>query len=436
LNPPPVPGAAVLPAHALRDFTEALDGLPRSHPRVIGRWLLRFGMAAMLSLVLTGPAAPNICLAVAGLGCVLSRPPLRQLPGLPWGLLFFAWVGLSAIISARTGFSAHPMIGLGLIYTWVVLYLGQLAFCHEPTLRIALRVLSIVVVASSILALLQFTIGLGTHGPLRLDPHGKRFEHGVGFMNLHLSQGPVMAYDALLLAAASTLLLIPRSPGLAGSVGAAIAVFLSTARMAYLGLAAGVGAAFAARGVRYLGRALLYTALIAGLAIAILYLWQPLRTARALHGDDGRWLIWRTSVRLIATHPLIGTGGPEGFKAEYSWQFPLANPGAKDEFIVGGAPHAHNSFLSIAAEHGLPALILYLGMLLGALHGCWRRRHSCPMAWQLGLAVVVAGTVAGMFENLAGHSVPSYAFFLVLAISSVLPGRPAAPALATDPARP
>jgi len=434
LNPLPAPGPATLPADALRAYTEHLDGLPRTHPRVIGRCLLRYGMAAMLSLVLTGPAAPNICLAVAALGCVLARPPMRHLAGLGWGLGFFAWVGLSAIISARTGYSAHPMIGLGLIYTWVALYLGQLAFVHEPTLRLALRALSVVVVASSILALLQFTIGLGNHGPLRLDPHGKRFEHGVGFMNLHLSQGPVMAYDALLLAAASALALIPNRSGLVGSAAAGMAVFLSTARMAYLGLAAGVGAAFAARGVRYLGRALLYTALIAGLAIAVLYLWQPLRTARALHGDDGRWLIWRTSVRLIASHPLIGTGGPEGFKAEYAWQFPLANPGAKDEFIVGGAPHAHNSFLSIAAEHGLPALVLYVGMILTALQGCWRRRHACPMAWQLGLAVVVAGTVAGMFENLSGHSVPSYAFFLVLAISSVLPVRTTPPLAAESSA--
>ena len=427
MNSEAASGAPSHPADDLRAFTELLDGLPPNDPRVIGRWLLRIGMAAMLSLVCTGPAAPNICLAAAALGCLLARPPLRRMAGLKWGLLFAAWVGISAIISAQTGFVAHPMVGLGLIYTWVVLYLGQVAFYHEATLRLALRVLSVVVIASSILALLQFTVGLGNHGPLRLDPHGKRFEHGVGFMNLHLSQGPVMAYYALLLAAGSALWLVPWRAGLAGGVAAAIAVFLSTARMAYLGLAAGVGAALAARGMRHLARAALYSALIAGLAVAVLYLWQPQRTARALHGDDGRWLIWRTSVRMIAVHPLIGSGGPEGFKVEYSWQFPVANPGGKNEFIVGGAPHAHNSFLSIAAEHGLPALILYLGMIMGALHGCWRRRHICPTGWQLGLAVVAAATVAGMFENLAGHSVPSYAFFLVLAISSVLPTRPAVP---------
>jgi O-antigen ligase len=425
LNSEAAPGAPAHPADHLRAFTELLDGLPPNHPRVIGRWLLRFGMGAMLSLVCTGPAAPNICLAVAALGCLLARPPLYRLAGLAWGLLFFIWVGISAIIAAQTGFVAHPMIGLGLLYTWVVLFLGQVAFCHEATLRVALRVLSVVVIASSVLALLQFTIGLGNHGPLRIDPHGKRFEHGVGFMNLHLSQGPVMAYDALLLAAASALALVPWRSGVAGVGAAGLAVFLSTARMAYLGLAAGVGAALAARGLRHVARAALYSSLIAGLAISVLYVWQPVRTARALHGDDGRWLIWRTSMRMIEVHPLIGSGGPEGFKAEYSWQFPLANPGGKNEFIVGGAPHAHNSFLSIAAEHGLPALILYLGMIALALRGCWRRRQASPMGWQLGVAVVVAATVAGMFENLAGHSVPAYAFFLVLAISSVLPARPA-----------
>jgi len=405
----------------LLTFHEALAKLPLSHPRVLGWWLLRLGMAVMLPFLCTGPAGPNICLGIAAFGCALARPPIFHLPGLSWALAFYAWVGISAICSGISGFVPHPMRGLGLAYTWVALYMSMIAFSHQPTLRITLRILSIVVIASAMLALAQFIIGLGERGPLRIDPHGKRFEHGVGFMALHLSQGPVMAYFMLLMMAAKQSALLPAGSAISGMLAAGAAVFLSTARMAYLGLAAGLAAAVASRGRIYFMRALIAFLIVAGSAVAILSYWQPLRTARALHGDDGRWIIWRTSLAIIRAHPLIGAGGPEGYKAEYNWRFSAEMPAEKNEFILGGAPHAHNSLLSIAAEHGLPAVVLYLGFIISVLMACFRRRHESAVCWRLGLALSLACLAAGMFENIAGHSVPAYAFFVTLGIAVMLP---------------
>ena len=392
--------------------------------------MLRLGMVAMLPLLCTGPAGPNICMGITACGCLLARPPMRHLPGLPWALGFCAWVGISAIISGLVGYIAHPMRGLGVAYTWISLYFAVVSFSHRPTLSLALRALAITVLCSAVLALAQFTIGLGDHGPLRLDPHGKRFEHGVGFMALHLSQGPVMAYAALLLLAAGQALVIPARTAMVGALAASAAVFLSTARMAYLGLAAGLASGVAARGRVYVMRALAAFVIIAGTVVLVLYHWQPVRTARALHGDDGRWIIWRTSMAIVRDHPLVGAGGPEGFKAEYNWRFADEIPGGKNEFIIGGAPHAHNSLLSMAAEHGLPSVALYVGFILAVLLACFRRRTDAAISWRLGLCLCVTSLTAGMFENLSGHSVPAYAFFVALGISLVMPPRPAASGIA------
>jgi len=106
------------------------------------------------------------------------------------------------------------------------------------------------------------------------------------------------------------------------------------------------------------------------------------RTLLALHGTDqsidtalsGRLDIWRTSVAMIAAHPVNGVG-VRGFRYAYPAYAP-----ANDWFVVSGeacgvgegACHAHQLVLEVLTETGAVGLLLWLAALVLALRA-WRR---------------------------------------------------------------
>jgi O-antigen ligase len=410
----------------LTSFERRIASLPAAHPRRIGLWLLRIGMAFFLPACITGTAGPNICYGIAGAGFLLCAPPLRALTGLGWGLAFAGWLGASAHIAGALGPERFPMHGIGLSYTWTSMLLAQVAFRHRATLEACLWMTLAVVGVSAALCLLQLLCGIGD-GPLHLARRGLPYEHGVGFYSLHLTEGPVMAAASLLFASALCTGLLVKRWARVGIAVALLGLVCSTSRMAYLGAAAGW---WLWRGLGDLKRMAVAAALVGlagALALLFLLLVQPEHTRAALHGQDGRWTIWRASLTIIAEHPLVGTGGPEGYKEAYNDAFRRANPGDRNEFARGGgAPHAHNSLISIAAEHGVPAVPLYLALLGSILAALWRRRAACPAAWRLGASVTASMLLAGMFEHLAGHVVPANVLFAILGMALALPSALAA----------
>ncbi len=369
--------ADVLGVHQRR-----IEALPTAHPRRIGLWLLRIGMACFLPACITGTAGPNICFAIAGAGWLLCLPPLRGCVGLVWGLAFTGWVVATALIDGAVGPVRWPMHGAGLAYTWIAMIFAQVAFRHRRILQASLSATLVLVCASAVLCVLQLLCGIGD-GPLHLSQRGLPFEHGVGFFSLHLTEGPVMAVCSLLFACAACTGLLRARWARLGLAASMLALVASTSRMAYLGAVAGWCLWRGLGSLRRMAYAVALVACAAALAMIFLLALQPEHTRTALHGQDGRWVIWRATTTMIAEHPLLGTGGPEGYKAAYNDAFSRANPAARNEFAHGGgAPHAHNSLLSIAAEHGLPAVPLYLALLGSILAALWRVR----MAWPRGLA--------------------------------------------------
>ncbi|MBB4905944.1 O-antigen ligase family protein [Actinophytocola algeriensis] len=93
------------------------------------------------------------------------------------------------------------------------------------------------------------------------------------------------------------------------------------------------------------------TALLAGPHLA-----RSLREKSFIAGAnvDTRELRWQASARMLAEHPLLGVG-PGGFRAEYA----AASHNAE---IAEQTPVAHNMFLEVAAELGLPAFCLFLAL--------------------------------------------------------------------------
>ncbi len=104
-------------------------------------------------------------------------------------------------------------------------------------------------------------------------------------------------------------------------------------------------------------------------------------------GDRPNW--WATSMRMIKEHPLTGIG-PGRFEDEYALRQP--------EGSVAIPQHAHNTFLNIAAEMGLPTLFALLWLciqFLLALRSQITRKSEHP--WDVGFAMGGISALASFF---------------------------------------
>ena len=102
-----------------------------------------------------------------------------------------------------------------------------------------------------------------------------------------------------------------------------------------------------------------------------------------------RYVVWRGALRMVADHPFFGVG-LDNFRRVRMY--------VRDEEIPPGqsvANVAHNSFLDIAAELGLPALVLFLAILFFAWRTCEQVRRKAQQTGQEFLQRVALGFQAG-----------------------------------------
>lgn len=105
---------------------------------------------------------------------------------------------------------------------------------------------------------------------------------------------------------------------------------------------------------------------------------------------DTRELRWQAAARMVAHHPALGVG-PGGFREGY----PAASHNAE---IDEQTPVAHNMYLEVAAELGVPGFALFAALLVLTAVVSERVRRTSPdprpvVAVQASLiAVVVAST--------------------------------------------
>lgn len=157
---------------------------------------------------------------------------------------------------------------------------------------------------------------------------------------------------------------------------------LTGSRMALLMLAAVVVTCFTPNALRpdsYRGRSLAIGALLAGYVVTtIAGPWLQQATGavessieRLGQGNFGyRLVMWRDAVKIALDHPLIGVGIGEYGRAQYS--VAAAHP------LTVATPYAHNLILEIAAQFGIPAAILLVGVAVWWASADGRRRVSCP----------------------------------------------------------
>jgi O-antigen ligase len=138
--------------------------------------------------------------------------------------------------------------------------------------------------------------------------------------------------------------------------------------------------------------ALLAVAGVAGMVFAGEYLTRALdeKAYVAASNVDTRAIRWEAAARMLADNPLLGVG-PGGFRSNYA----AASHNAE---IAEQTPVAHNMYLEVAAELGLPGLVLFLAVIACALVASERALRASedprPMiAIQTGLlGVLVAST--------------------------------------------
>lgn len=109
----------------------------------------------------------------------------------------------------------------------------------------------------------------------------------------------------------------------------------------------------------------------------------------------GRFVAWEASWEAFKDHPLLGVG-PDNFQAVYR-----RYSETPEVFHV-----AHNAALQLLSESGLPALLLFLGLIGTALWRLERLRRRYPAGWAEVYARVLQISIVGyltgaMFLNLA-----------------------------------
>ena len=120
---------------------------------------------------------------------------------------------------------------------------------------------------------------------------------------------------------------------------------------------------------------------------------------------DRRWLAV-TALNAVQQHPLSGVGLGRYRPALF------ASPGTPQS-VVQHAGKAHNQYLTVAAEAGLPAALLYLVLLFW----CWRRVHPAAPLGAAGRASVLFLALLSLLHDPLFHAEVSMAVVLALGLA-------------------
>lgn len=156
--------------------------------------------------------------------------------------------------------------------------------------------------------------------------------------------------------------------------------------------------------------------------LAIVYLAAPSmirrRVSLAFHPSDDpalaiRLEMWRAGLKMIQQHPWVGVG-PNNIPLVYTLYLP-----PRTTPMVGYHDHLHNDFLQIAAERGVPCLLIWLWFMLVLGWQILRiRRRLSSQQWVADAAIAawLAFLSEGLFEfNFGTFPVLMVFLFLVSA---------------------
>jgi O-antigen ligase len=191
--------------------------------------------------------------------------------------------------------------------------------------------------------------------------------------------------------------------------GSGYVFFRANSRGASLGLAAGALCLWIMQKRKLKATVIVTVIILFGSLLVPQSYWDRLQTVAHYEEDASatkRLELWHIALTLIPAHPILGVG-PDNFRLY--------------------APNSpHDAYLQIASEVGLPALLVYISMLVAALYSAWRaRRLSSPdredspfiYAASQGvfcclIAIVVQGFTTGLAHREFVYVMASLAFCL------------------------
>jgi O-antigen ligase len=339
--------------------------------------------AAQLSI-----AVAQILFAVAVL-CwfvlhVMRRERLEA-PAVFWPLL-----GYTALTLMSAGFSRDPAVSVTDCKQLVLFLLIPVVFDFARGAR-ARTILTVIITMGAVSAL----VGLVQYAILNYDDLGRRPQGTLSHWMTY--SGTLML---VICAAVARLLYDTRDRAWAAVVMPALVVILllTFTRSAMVGVTAGVGVLLLLRNFRLVALLPIVTAAV--IAVAPAELTDRIYSMIDLNDPTirDRVAMLEAGAAIAADHPLTGVG-PDMIRSVYP-DYRVA--GAVQENNI----HLHNVPMHIAAERGIPALLLWLWFIGGALVGL---RPLLDRARQRVLAAAAMGAIAamltaGLFEYNFGDS--------------------------------
>jgi putative inorganic carbon (hco3(-)) transporter len=137
---------------------------------------------------------------------------------------------------------------------------------------------------------------------------------------------------------------------------------------------------------------------------------------QGVDSNEFRMVTWRTGVRIIERHPVLGVG-PEGIKYHFKDYVPAGTP-----LPDGWYGHLHNIYLQYAAERGIATMMVLMWLLFRILSdfrlglaGLPPGRSDIRFVLHGATAVVLATMVEGFFEVNLGDTEVLTMFLVVVA---------------------
>jgi O-antigen ligase len=193
-----------------------------------------------------------------------------------------------------------------------------------------------------------------------------------------------------------------------------VALVLTLSRNAWVGACAGIGTLFLLRDLRSVFRMAALLPVVMGLLIAfapasVSDRFSSMLSLKDMYGDSAtststvqsnrdRLAMIKSGFRIIKDYPLTGVGPDMVIQVYPGYLEPTA--------VSQRNSHLHNVPLQIAAERGLPALVIWCWFVATLLADFFRLRRTSPLPSLAagGIACVVAMLAAGMFEYNFGDS--------------------------------
>lgn len=377
--------------------------------------LLLFAASLQVSI-----AAAQILLSLTALlwlALVVTRREHVDVPPMFWPLAAYAGYTL-----VSTFFSIDPRVSIRDDKQLLLFAIVPIAYRLLRGRR-ALTAVDVVIAVGALSA----AIGIIQFGILKFDDLGQRPRGALGLYMTYSGQLMLVACVA-----AARIMFRRQDRVWPMLVLPALLVALATtlSRNAWVGACAGIGLLFLMRDFRLFAIVPVLAALFFAFAPSQISdrLWSTFQvnnqyrqtetTEASVHSNRDRIAMVRSGIRIIKDRPLTGVG-PDMLIQVY--------PVYRDKDAVNQLnPHLHNVPLQIAAERGLPALLIWLWFIVMLARDFVRQRRSgegglenrglTPFLPNAGLACVAAMLAAGMFEHNFGDSEFLMLFLLLVTL--------------------